>query len=121
MTPDQISAARALRQQGHGWTDIGKAVGVNYYRVRRLLDPEWAQRRRDGINSLRRRERLVQTGSARGQVWESYLPRNPTFDPRRDGVVEPQNINQLILGDPLPGRSALDAKRGISYARRNTT
>lgn len=114
MTPEQITKARALRNNGYGWTDIGTAVGSTYYNVRRVLDPEWAQKRRDGINSLRRRERGPQKSSSCGQVRGAIEAHNPHFDPRRDGVIEPKTINQALLGDPLPGRSALDRKRATA-------
>lgn len=113
MTQDQISQARKMRASGQQWALICQFVGENYHTVRRAIDPLWAQSRRDGVNEIRNRRRVPEPGKNSCGFTESREPRNPDYDPRRDGVLEPQTLSQIFLGDPLPGRSALDKKIAV--------
>jgi hypothetical protein len=111
MEPVKIAEARKMRSDGKSWVSICQYVGENYYAIRRVIDPEWAQSRRNGINQIRNRRRVPERNRhSCGFITEGRETRNPDYDPRRDGVIQPETLSQMFFGDPLPGRSALDRR-----------
>lgn len=81
-----MNAAGELRDKGWTWNAIAKRFDVSHEAIHYALDPAFREHRRKRIWRSRWKPR----------------PRSPlTADERRA-------LNVAILGDPPPGRSALD-------------
>jgi hypothetical protein len=116
LSPDMLVDALEMRKQGRSWRAIAAGLGVGEDWLRRRADPGYRTR----ANAL----------------WKARN-RGPHFVPALDGLGSepPQRVPldtrtrfARAMGDPVPGRSALDQRRysqaglttsGIS-ARRNT-
>lgn len=104
--------ARRLHALGLSWLEIGRVLGVSNETARYAADPEYAARRRNA-NRLRKLQRYV---PKKNRVVES---RPPESDARRaiEAALSRMKADtrtpfQRAFGDPPPGRSALDQKRG---------
>lgn len=85
-TPKLLARIRQLRRQGETYKAIGAAIGIHKTTV-----ADWLGKSNRGRNPFRPNDR--------------DLPAVP---------VDTRDMTGRMLGDPLPGRSALDKKRGIS-------
>lgn len=116
MTEDQIAECRRMRDAGMNWNAMAKAIGCDPLTVRRALDEGWAVRRRQKVNEARRQrtkekpslrkiiDRDTYTISAKTRADAERLMRQIPHDTR--------SLTGRMLGDPIPGRSALDMRRG---------
>lgn len=100
----QISAAKEMRAGGMSWYAIGKALGRYPDSIRRMADPDYAEHVRQ-LN--RRRLRDIEEGTRQVQA-RHYVPaeepKNPIYDPRRDGPLgEHTSLTGALMGDPPPG------------------
>lgn len=102
-TPEQRDEMLRLRGDGMSWNKIGRHFGCDDDVVHRVCDPAWRRRRND-----RAVERRAYCCILRHPVRHAECA--PICDPRRDDVPRPVTIGQMLLGDPLPGRSALDRR-----------
>ena len=97
MTQETLDLARGLKAEGYTWGDVAEMVGVSMSGLQQRLGPVCAvdskRRRRDRKFDLQRR----------------FVPAAVLAERAQRLAVEP-TINQLLLGDPLPGRSALDQR-----------
>lgn len=114
LTYEHIMEARKLRQQNTPWMRIGAILGCHEDIIRRRLDPEWAAKRRDGIRRARlnrrrenRQRKLAVAEDRRARVEASARPTQEMLD----AISLPVTISQVLLGDPPPGRSALDMRQ----------
>lgn len=89
----------ALKAQGMSQLAIAKKLGVHKNTVRAAADPEYAEQR----NASRRVERSV---SQLMRVEPAVI--NPV---KAEFIHDTRSFTGRALGDPLPGRSALDQKR----------
>jgi hypothetical protein len=116
MHPDyseQIASAKAMRAAGANWREISDRLGVPINSIRHRADPEFRARAlaKDKI----RRDRIaagLHTPKDMHIVRDGHGPRNPVFDPKRDGVREPQSLTAFLLGDPWPGRNEIMRRAG---------
>lgn len=113
VSAEMIETVRRLRAANVSWDDCGSAVDLSRETVRKLLDPEYRERRRVAVNECRVR-----------RYWELKKPSSRTLDLppvrppaevladalRRRSLVRP-TITSQFFGDPLPGYSALDRRR----------
>lgn len=110
LTAEQIAQARQWQAGGRNYAWMTEQLGCTADTIRRVLDPEWAEKRNAGI----RANRAVRRGdkSASGRELRPIIPVTVLFDRERrlSAKVTP---NMTILGDPLPGRSALDRMGGV--------
>jgi hypothetical protein len=101
VTQEALDKAAAMRARGISWGRIARVVGFGEERVRRILDPGFAVRRAAGIRQARF------TRGARGEPH-----RRLTDAEARQALAtipaDTRSISAKIMGDPLPGRSALD-------------
>lgn len=120
-----LEKARAMRAEGVGWHRITKQIRVSEYVLRCALEPEYRQYKRS-LNLRQRMEIAARavvvkrprpvTHSAH-QHQANYAARNPPADvlAARDLALElrlqPRSVTAQLLGDPLPGRSALDQRQ----------
>ena len=98
------AAAIELRANGHSWTSIRKKLGVGIEWIRRRIVPGYAE-----TSNRKSQERLHRDGESNRVAgrWRRELESHQRAQPRPEDT---RNFTQRFLGDPLPGRSALDAK-----------
>lgn len=117
-----ILDGRQLRNSGLSWHTVAKRLGVSYDGIRNHLDPDWKERRRP-LKAKWRRDHYQPTGrkppggsTARTlDVYGVSLAEEPPHRPPPHVVAErdarlsrPRTFQVDFLGDPEPGRSALD-------------
>lgn len=113
MTPEQIQLVNELHAQGVDRELIADRIGVRPDTVRRALDPAFLEKRR--LASKRHRERAsIQKAMGLAGVSDcaASAPRNPLYDPFRDGPPVYRSVGDWITGNPPIGRSALDMRGG---------
>jgi hypothetical protein len=125
LTPNLLEKARAMRAEGVGWYRITKQLRVSEYVLRCALEPEY-RKYKLGLNHRQRaqvaarlavvkRPRPVNHSAHQQQA--NYAARNPPAEvlAARDLALElrlqPRSVTAQLLGDPLPGRSALDQRQ----------
>lgn len=103
--------ARAMRKAFHSWRSIAEALGLTEDRLRREIDPGFAEHRREVVRNRRRvvaqapREPQFSAGPS-DRVWTAEkLERLLATIPHDD-----RDLTARLFGDPLPGRSALDQR-----------
>ena len=119
LTPSKLAQAIEMRSRKQPWTAVCYAIGESEYVVRAALDPAWAETRRrqarDGRarrnGTLIRRPREVISQPSMHMVKAISVPLSAVAERDRVFSLMP-TIHQRLLGDPLPGRSALDKRRG---------
>ena len=102
---EQIQRIKESFSQGQSLKLIGETERLSCWHIRRIVDPDAYEKARK-----KRQERERHRNYRETKRFES-IHHNPLYDPRRDGVIYPDSISSLLLGDPLPGRSALDDRR----------
>lgn len=112
LTPEQHFQAQrwAREQKPVAW--IAEQIGCTRDTIKRVIDPEWRARRNLGI-------KMAKNNRNEGRYHGDGMLVIPRQRPSPKAVAERDRIyfiartpNQEILGDPLPGRSALDRMRG---------
>lgn len=108
MTQEQIAEAKALYGKGRTFARIAEQLGFSPDSIRRVLDEEYASRRRKGINEARNRRNFGLPPKA-GPVHEVRGPRQEDRDARLAEIpqIDRRSLTGVLLGDPLPERSAL--------------
>jgi hypothetical protein len=126
LTPNLIEQALAMRAEGVGWHRITKQLRVSEYVLRCAVEPEYRKYKR----SLNLRQRMEIAARAvvvkrprpvnhavHHEVRNNNAARHPPADvlAARDLALElrlrPRSVTAQLLGDPLPGRSALDQRQ----------
>src|ERR1700674_606642 len=120
LSPEQQAEARRLLADGATWGELARHFGYSYSGLRRQLDPEFrasmnASARNVEANKLTGRPpgRPPATGHQSAapfepsgvRVMDGQMPRNPLYDPRRDGIQQPRDLTAVLMGDPPVGRS----------------
>lgn len=104
-----LREARKLREQGNGrgrpmpWNKVAEMVGAHGFRLRLALDPGCVRQSREETEILENMRKL----NLRDHY--SYVPRNVLTE-REKVIRASQSLTAILMGDPLPGRSALDRK-----------
>jgi hypothetical protein len=119
-TAEELTLACHMMEQKRPWRQIAKTLGdQNDNSIRRQIEPGYRENRnhQQRLNSARRRGEIVKKAS------QYKNPRGFTHKPGQK--IEPPAIlweerarafagdvtpNHVLLGDPLPGRSALDKR-----------
>jgi len=106
---DALIRARKMREDGMTWGRIAARLGVSDDWLRRRLDPGYGERR----NNMAR-------------AWRGHITHFiPVLDRKRLAADEikrlmaslptdTRGLTARAMGDPLPGRSALDMRRGAA-------
>jgi hypothetical protein len=104
-TTEELHEAKAMRAKGVAWKKIGPVFGVGGETIRKALDPEFVVRAR-GWDKIK---------EARRKMLDGEITRSGVFM-QRPLVDQPQPTTpgQFYFGDPLPGRSVLDQRLGVS-------
>lgn len=108
----EVERLRAIH--GHcSWERLAREIGVTSDSVRRAVDPGYAERRNAQLHARRMAERPATA---------KRINRVPDTSPelRRDAASriaeipkDTRSVTGRILGDPLPGRSALDRRGNV--------
>ena len=133
LTPLMIEQAKALRAEGYGWLAIGKKLQVSEYVIRCELEPEFHQYRiaqarqarryppdrkpeppvlKKRLRRIRPDDRINKTGHA---VFGNRVVPDDVWREREvflERMLQPRELTAELLGDPGPGRSALDKRQG---------
>jgi len=121
MRPDQASEiteklaiGRRLLDQGFGWVIAAREAGMTYEKFRRALDPDYLARRQKYEHERRpllmRRNR--RQARSKFKIGSRIEPGEAAIQERNNAFSKPISITAFVLGDPPPGRSALDKKLG---------
>jgi len=115
LSEGEIAEAEVLRARNRRlWTvnKLAKRYGVAWTTMWAALDPGYLERlreqRRQSMHKLRRAKRAEGTPRQR-EHFEYSVDRDARNCARVSG--EPLTLTGRILGDPPPGRSALDKRR----------
>lgn len=113
--PRQLRRARNMRAKGMPWSTIGQTLGRSSETVRAALDPAFRALRRDRIQAWRREHPAPKQEPKRGYTISHWIDvasreRAPAavLAERDARLNAPLTLNMAILGDPPPGRSALE-------------
>ena len=96
-----LARARKLRAAGTSWSNIGARLGYSKYTLRDRIDPDYAARKRLQLIGF---ADFTQVDEVR--VTPAEAARALATVP-----LDTRSVAARFLGDPLPGRSALDRKR----------
>jgi hypothetical protein len=127
LTPQLVEQARELRANGVGWHTVSKRTGISEYILRVEIEPHFQEHRREQHrrNVVTRKELIAKRATMRARVRPNTKGNNgphivTAFDRVPDDVLrerderetakERRTLAQILLGDPIPGYSALDAK-----------
>lgn len=115
MIAREREAVIALHNGGFDAKAIARTLSLGLDGVLRIVDPEWAEKRRDAINRNRKSvagNTPKSINPARAKV-ESFRPSAEQVD-RLRRLIPPdtRDITGVLCGDPLPTRSALDKRMG---------
>lgn len=102
LTKAQLVLVAECRDVGETWSQIGRRLGMDGTTVHMAVDARYAAARRKAINERRRCGHAGQAPVPEDQVTagRAWMNRDDTRD-----------LTGVLLGDPPPGRSALDEKR----------
>lgn len=99
--PEVFETVRSLRAEGVSWDKAARVVGFDRDVLRYRLDPKYAERQRGKYSGppSTLRAAAYRPSSEELAALLSRVPRDT------------RSMQAKWLGDPLPGRSALDQKR----------
>jgi hypothetical protein len=100
--------AKKLRLDGASWERVARYVGAGVERTRYRIDPAWVEKRRDRFRGRPEGKPRKYTLSA-GRL-ESWMPPEQYAQLLATIPHDQRSFTARLLGDPLPGRSALDQR-----------
>lgn len=107
-TPELVSKARKLRLKGLGYVTIARALGVSQGAVYYWLNKDRADARLERQRNRTRKERWFNPN----YICVNYRPPEADYLARLAEIPpDTRTLSQRLLGDPVPGRSALDRRR----------
>lgn len=121
---DEAHIIRAAKKELRGalpssygaWVKLAARHGVSFYWLRSRLDPKWGAHRRAQIRRCRQSHAKKSTGfvAAIKTAASAHDPISPAeLVARLQSIPEDsRSLTGKLLGDPLPGRSALDQRGG---------
>lgn len=117
LTQEQIEHAEKLRCRGDewhghilGWRKVAKIMGVSEASLLMHFDPRALERRRNYGKMWRTSETGDRTFSL---VAPSLVPKEVIVERERRLALVHRDTTAVLMGDPLPGMSALDRKQGF--------
>lgn len=126
MTPDQIIEARQMRERGVSFVDIGQHFGVHRETIRYQIVPESRERRkakeRERFKAKRPSEKCEKEHCNAIAKEAAAFKRSAEVKPNRVPLEDLQarfaeipkhdtrDLTGRLMGDPLPGRRALDMR-----------
>lgn len=120
LSHERIEQAKALRQSGVPWEEICDRLGCSKYTLKSVLVEGWRKAR---TARVRHNRRLKRGGYAprpplqKSHVVDDYqrprIPPETLADRDRRAQLAHRDLTAVLMGDPPPGMSALDRKRGV--------
>jgi hypothetical protein len=124
LTPELVDQARQLRANGVGWHTVSKRTGISEYILRVEIEPHFQDHRRaqHRRNVVIRKEVIAKRAAMRARVrpnmkaphvvtaFERAPPEVLRERDERETAKERRTLAQILLGDPIPGYSALDQR-----------
>lgn len=116
LSKDEIILVLLGREWGESWSELGSKFHVSGNTLRRAVDPEFdAQYRKQQAAYQRQRrkeeEQLRSAGSF--NLHDRFVPKADVEKARTWlDQSDTRDLTGLFLGDPFPGRSALDQRQG---------
>lgn len=112
LTTHQIESAKSRYEAGERMSTIARHLRVRPDWLKCLIDPEHDMRRRKTRMESARRRRATQPklpAVLHADAHESrvVVPRDVLLEKHR-AFARPQTVSAFLMGEPLPGRSALD-------------
>lgn len=107
ITDEQVDAARELVAEGFSLREAGRKVGASHSGIHRRLNPEFRLQANERAVSAYHGSTGVtaDVDRARNQIPEDVRAE------RKRATSSTRSLTAEILGDPRPGRSALDKQR----------
>jgi hypothetical protein len=105
-TSQVLKRALELKEQGMGWSRVSARLGVSEEGLKRRLVPGFAARRQQMIREAREYRAL-----GRSPNKPRHVPDTEALAVLRSIPDDTRPVMARMMGDPLPGRSALDKKR----------
>lgn len=113
-TSKLLERALDLKAEGMSWSRIAARLGVTDEGLKRRLVPGFAGHRQALIREARHRR---EQGHARGQAG-LRMPPEEVEAAMRTIPPDTRTLAARWMGDPLPGRSALDKKKAMAATER---
>ena len=122
LTPNLLKTAVALRAEGVGWQRLARQLSVSEYVLRCAIQTDYRQYKK-AMGAGPRAERPPPAKRARrvnhavGHAVSSKRQNRPSDralaerDLASELLLQPRSVTAQLLGDPLPGRSALDQRQ----------
>jgi hypothetical protein len=117
-TDEQAAEIRTMRNLGASWASIGARFNVNPETCRRAVDEPYRLRRAEQIarakqyRSPERQKPVKAPAPAFIQLTRVTKPPQADVDARLAEIPEDtRDLTGRLMGDPLPGRRALDQAR----------
>ncbi len=102
ITPEQVEQMRELREKGKlSYTQIAEQIGVHKTAVYYWLNPKKQAKKKD--YNVERNKDLRPLGPTK-------VVKQPPVLPSALPPPDTRSLTGRLLGDPIPGRSALDRK-----------
>lgn len=110
MTEDQIALGQRMLASGSTWKEVVRTTGCSIHHVKKALDPEYQERRREKDRRRYRQIHAQKTAEA-GHRAATAIPPSEARRALASIPRDTRNLTARVLGDPLPGRSALEQGR----------
>lgn len=111
LDPEIVEKIRKMREAEVPWNVIEEEFSVSYHTARGSIDPAYLEERRIKQNSYRHGKgtgRIRRTSRTEAKI--DCVEAGRRWKDRADT----RNLTGLLMGDPYPGRSALDKKQARS-------
>lgn len=117
-TDEEIERIRAMRAEGIAWEKIAREFHTTHNTVRRYADPMYQENRLKWEANRRRAQkekaaRIPKVSAGRPMLRMREPPPPGVMEARDRLFAQPQSLSQMLLGDPLTGRSALDRRNNV--------
>ena len=110
MTEEQIKEAKYLRSKGTGWHKLSRIMGISEWYLTETLEPERIKLMKARNLEFQRKWRLEHKQTAGRAAPSKIVPPPEVIDERNRAYFAEVPVSVTLMGDPLPGRSALDKK-----------
>ena len=109
MTQEQIIEAWKMRSRNISFDRVGKVFGIGAKTVRNALYPDLAKK--DNSRRRLRRAQFQNSKTAHSVGGHPvHIPAEVLADRDIRRLSESRSLTAVLMGDPMPGRSALDKK-----------
>ena len=113
-TSQVLQRALELKDEGMSWSRISARLGVSDEGLKRRLVPGYATRRQQMIREAREYRAL-----GRSPNKPRHVPEAEALAVLRSIPVDTRGFTARVMGDPMPGRSALDRKKAAQVIPTN--